>query len=468
MVVLLWSEVSLSIMKKQLVILAGGKGTRLKGHLPAGMPKPMVEIDGKPLLQHQIELAVQHGFRHVVMLVSYGAQAIVDYFADGEKFGVEITYVTEAEPLGTAGAVLAALPDLSESFMVMYGDTLLDVDLARLWHQHNCSAAVAATLFVHPNTHPYDSDLIEIDQHNNIKAIHACPHPPDQYYANRVNAALYVLKRDALLSWVERLKGQSYDLAKDLFPRMLCQGQLLKAYCSREYIKDIGTPDRLARGMADYKRGRLATYRLNHSMPAVFLDRDGVINKDSGYVKSTDEFMLLSGVPDAIKRLNQAGLLTVVVTNQPVVARGECDESMLSKINNKMETLLGGRGAYLDAIYQCVHHPHKGFVGERVDLKIACDCRKPATGMIDRAVAELNIDLNHSWLIGDSRRDIQAGFSAGVKTVLVGNEKDRESMCDICSDYKCNNLSEAVDLMLSHHAGNRVKSPQRLGKTVAS
>ena len=112
---------------------------------------------------------------------------------------------------------------------------------------------------------------------------------------------------------------------------------------------------------------------------------------------------------EAIKLINKSGYLVVVVTNQPVIARGEVTESELQLIHNKMETELGTEGAYLDAIYYCPHHPDKGFEGEIERLKIECDCRKPKPGMFFRAAEDFNIDLCSSWMIGDSENDILAG-----------------------------------------------------------
>ena len=130
---------------------------------------------------------------------------------------------------------------------------------------------------------------------------------------------------------------------------------------------------------------------------------------------------LIDGVAEAIRKINESGYLAVVVTNQPVVARGEVSFEELEEIHSKMETLLGKEGAYLDAIYYCPHHPHKGYEGERPELKIDCDCRKPKPGMLLKAAEDFNIDLSKSWMVGDGENDIQAGINAGCKTVLLSN-----------------------------------------------
>ena len=131
---------------------------------------------------------------------------------------------------------------------------------------------------------------------------------------------------------------------------------------------------------------------------------------------------LIDGVAEAIRKINALGYLAIVVTNQPVIARGEVSFEELDEIHNKMETLLGKEGAYLDAIYYCPHHPHKGYTGERPELKIECVCRKPNPGMLLRAADDFNIDLSKSWMVGDGENDIRAGQNAGCKTALIGEE----------------------------------------------
>ena len=129
---------------------------------------------------------------------------------------------------------------------------------------------------------------------------------------------------------------------------------------------------------------------------------------------------MIDGVADAIKKINASGFLAIVVTNQPVIARGEVSFEEMEVIHNKMETLLGKEGAYLDGIYFCPHHPHKGYEGERPELKFDCDCRKPKPGMLMNAAHDFNIDLSQSWMIGDGEVDIKAGQNASCKTALIG------------------------------------------------
>ncbi len=430
---------------RQLVVLAGGLGTRLAQTL-GDRPKPLALVAGRPVLEHQLDLARRCDFTDVRLLIQHRANAIREHFGDGRRCGVSIGYHVEREPLGTAGAVLDALPGLAERFMVLYGDTVLDVDLARFWRRH-IEAGADASLLVHPNDHPHDSDLVEIDAAGWIRAFHPHPRPADCYLENLVNAGLYVVEKKALARWSPPAKKQ--DFAHDLFPQMLAEGARLYGYRSREYVKDMGTPERLARVEADCRSGLVGRLALRNSCTTVFLDRDGTLNVDVGYVSSPDQLVLFEGAGAAVRRLNREGLLAVVVTNQPVVARGECTEAELRRIHAKLETLLGMQGAYLDGLYYCPHHPDRGFPGERAELKIACKCRKPGTALIEEAAADLGIRLDGSWMIGDRTADIKAAQDAGLRAVLVRTgQAGQDGKWPVRPDYEFFDLADAVDFIV--------------------
>ena len=436
---------------KQLVILAGGKGTRLKDRL-GDLPKPMIPIAGQPLLEHQIELARAHGFTDVLLFVHYRADLIQQHLGDGSRFGLRLKYIVETEPLGTAGATLAGFDQLAERFAMMYGDTMVNVDLTRLWHAHETSGA-DATLFLHPNNHPLDSDLVEMDAANWVTAFHNRPHAPEKFFQNLVNAGLYIFERRALEPW--RGNTQALDFGKDLFPAMLRRGAKLLGYNSPEFIKDIGTPARYDWVCGQYDAGIIQRSTLAVKQPAVFLDRDGTLIKEVSAqgLHKIDDLELLPGVAEAVHELNHAGLRAVLVTNQPVIAKGFCTEADLQLIHNKLETLLGREHAFLDRIYFCPHHPEKGFPGERAELKIECDCRKPKPGMLLQAQRDLNIDLAQSWMIGDTTIDVQTARNAGVKSILVrtghGGGDGKHSATP---DFTCDTLLDAVRFIIAERA----------------
>jgi len=402
---------------KQVVILAGGKGTRLRERL-GDLPKPLIDLCGVPLLERQIMLVKRYGFARVLILVNYQAERIVEFCQNNDNWGLNIQCIDDGTPRGTAGAVLEVFDHLGDEFLVMYGDTMLEVDLQRFYRYHTAAAGVAATLFVHPNDHPHDSDLVDTDEQGYITCFHPYPHDLNRYYPNLVNAALYWIRKSALARW-RGISDGLLDFGKQVFPAMIAQGFALRAYNSPEYIKDCGTPARLDKVSVDFHSGKIARSALDHEQLAVFTDRDGTLNRQVDHLNSVDQLVLLHGVEEAIRRLNLSEYRVCVVTNQPVIARGECSRETLHQIHNKLETLLGRKGAFLDRIYYCPHHPDRGFESEIPELKIDCDCRKPKTGMIDRAVAELNIVRNRSWMIGDTTTDIALARRAGLKSILL-------------------------------------------------
>jgi histidinol-phosphate phosphatase family protein len=448
-------------MVKQAILLAGGKGTRLAARLN-GLPKPLIDIAGKPLLERQIELLKLAGIDEVVLLVNFQAEVIRKFCEVHHNWDLKITLVDDGVPLGTAGATLAAWEYLADDFLVIYGDTMLEVDLARITKLHEAHPEVAATLFLHPNDHPHDSDLVELNYNGEIIAFHPYPHSPEVFLPNLVNAGLYVVRKNALASWqatwrtklqtLQQTSPQLMDFGKDLFPALLTEGRQLLGYISPEYIKDCGTPARLDKVTKDFIGGRISAFSLEHPQRAVFLDRDGVLVHEINHLHHPDQLSLLPEVGVALKRLNESLYRAIVITNQPVVARGDCTLAELQGIHNKLETLLGREGAYLDRILYCPHHPERGFAGEVTALKIPCQCRKPAIGMIEKAQADWNIDLEHSWFVGDTTVDVQTAHNAGVRSILLETgHGGLDARYPIVADYTLPNLAVAVEFILKTH-----------------
>jgi mannose-1-phosphate guanylyltransferase/phosphomannomutase len=440
----------------QVVILAGGRGTRLGEHART-IPKPMVTIGGRPNLEHQVLLAQRHGFTSVLFLVSHLADRIEAHFGNGQRFGMEISYHAENPPLGTAGALRHAGSLLQQRFLVLYGDVYIECDLRRLWADH-ANNRPFATLVVHPNEHPYDSDLVEADAEGRILAIHPKPRSADQYLPNMVNAGVAVVERN-ILPLI--LPGTHLDLASDIFPA-LARNAGLRAYRSAEYFKDFGTPDRLTRVRLDFETGKTARFSRDFRRPAVFLDRDGVINEEVSHLSDPAQMELIPGAAEAIRRLNEAGVLVIVVTNQPVVARGECSPDALRLIHAKMEALIGREHAWIDAIYFCPHHPDKGFAGEVPELKVDCACRKPKTGMFDEAVRDWNISLSGSYCVGDRRCDVIAARRVGIVPIGVKTGHGCRD-CDALEapDRLVEDLREAVEIILASNSPVSLREAQQ-------
>ena len=426
---------------RQAVILAGGKGTRLRERLN-GRPKTLVDFNGAPLLRRQIGALRASGISDIIILVNQAADQIEAFCADLAFADLRITLLNDGEPRGTAGALLYALNHLAERFLVIYGDTVFDIDLNRFWRAH-ATARPDATLFLHPNDHPFDSDLIEIDEDGCITAFHTPPHDAGAFLPNLANAAMYMLEREAIVFW--RDERPPTDIARDLCPAMLRRGARMRGYVSVEYIKDIGTPKRLDKANDDLRSGVIERARRGRPKKAIFLDRDGTINELRGYIKHAEDFVLIDGVADAIKQLNDAEYRVVVVTNQPVIGRGETTFAEMRRIHNKMDTLLGQSGAFVDRLYLCPHHPDKGFASEVVALKMACNCRKPGTALVEKARDDLNIDVSQSWVIGDTTSDMLTARRAGLKSMLVETgEAGRDGKYAASPDFIARDLPAAV------------------------
>lgn len=423
------------------VILAGGKGTRLS-NLAETIPKPMLKIGDKPVLEHQIKLLKKYGITDIVILTGYLSEIIEEYFGDGSKFGVNITYFKEKRPLGTTGGIKEIGYKLTEDFLVVYGDVMVNMDLKRLLNFHKEKGGIG-TLVTHPNDHPYDSDLLELNANQKVVAFHPKPHDENKHYRNLVNACLYVMSPE-ILKYIG--KGVKADFGKDIFPKIV-QKENLYGYNTAEYLKDMGTPERFKEVREDYESGKIERLNRANKRKAIFLDRDGVINKDVDLLHKIEDFELLPKVSGAIRKINNSKFLAIVITNQPVVARNLCSIKELEKIHKKMETLLGRKRAKLDAIYYCPHHPDRGFPGENPKYKIECNCRKPKTGLVEKAKQDFNIDLKNSYFIGDSLRDILCGKNAEMTTIGV-KTGDGCQDCKVKPDYMFENLYQAVNFII--------------------
>lgn len=410
------------------VIMAGGKGTRISS-VVSEVPKPMIMINDKPVLEYEISVLREQGINEIIITVSHMANQIMDYFGDGSKWDVSIEYYLEEQPLGNAGALYIIKDKLTDDFLLLNADYIFDINIKRFFDYHKEKGGLV-TLFTHPNNHPYDSGLLITDEN---KAVVKWVNKEDEHpkwYRNRVNAGIQLINPQCLdlvdvrpYEIGKTIDGKTYkvDLDRDVL-KPLCKLGKVFCYDSTEYVKDMGTPDRLKIVSEDVISGLVNAKKMGNKQKAIFLDRDGTINKYIGFLRNIDDFELLPGVSKAIGRINRLGYLVIVVTNQPVIARGEVTSEQLEEIHNKMETLLGRDGAYVDAIYVCPHHPDKGFEGEIKELKIDCDCRKPKPGLLLQAASDYCVDLKQSWMVGDDERDIAAGKNAGCKTTLIGDD----------------------------------------------
>lgn len=395
-------------------IVAGGLGTRLRSVI-GDIPKPMAMLGGVPLLARLIELCRRSAIDDIHLLVSYRPEAIRDYFGDGSAFGVRLSYWRDERPLGTAGSMGPVLRAAGEDMLVLYGDVFAEIELARLVEFHSAHADAAATLALHPNDHPHDSDLVTAEG-DRITAFHRAPHWPGAWHGNLVSAGIHIVT-PRLLPFIPQ--DRPADFGRDVFPAALAAGKFLAAYNTPEYIKDIGTPERFHEVERDITDGKPARCSLAQARKAVFMDCDGTLNVLVPLLRRMEDVELYPGAAAAVRAINDSGNLAIAVTNRPQVARGLLTEPEVRCIHNKLETLLGRERAKLDAMYYCPHHPDGGYEGEAPAYKIRCRCRKPDTLLFEQAAERFHIDLAGSAVVGDSARDIEAARRLGCRAVLV-------------------------------------------------
>lgn len=426
------------------VILAGGKGTRM-GTLTQEIPKPMIKVAGKTIIEHQIEGLKKSGVKDIIFIIGHLGEKIQEYFGDGKNFGVNIQYILEKKPLGTAGALYFLKDIITEDFLLLYGDIMLDIDFTRLIDFHLMKNSLA-TLFVHPNSHPYDSDLVSLNCEEKVINIDLKTNIRDYHYSNCVNSGVYVVNKK-LLEFID--KPVKLDFEKDVLFQLVLEGRAIYGYKSTEYVKDMGTPDRLKEVTEAYTNGIIKKRNLRNKQKCVFLDRDGTINVHKGLLYQIEDFELEDGVAEAINSINTSEYICIVITNQPVVARNLCTIEEVENIHKKMETLLGKKGAYLDDIFFCPHHPDKGYEGENPLYKIDCNCRKPKTEFIDYCLEKYNIDIRESYFIGDTTVDIKTGINADLQTILLKTgEAGKDKRFDVIPNYTFNNLKDAIDSLI--------------------
>ena len=293
------------------VIMAGGRGTRISSLFP-NVPKPLIPIRGvdgteKPVLEWEICSLASQGFKDIILTVSHMASQIEEFFGDGSRLGVNISYYYEQTPLGNAGALFKLRKELTDPFLLLIADAMFDVDFNRMLTLHREKGGLV-TLFTHPNSHPYDSGLIVAAEDKSVTSWLTKEDTRPKYYKNRVNAGLHVISPIVLDMMLQRTgldvdtigtiapdgKTLKVDLDRHIL-KPLCGTEAMFCYDSPEYVKDMGTPERYTQVSCDFASGIVSAKNLRYKQKAIFLDRDGTINRKIGFLSSPDEFELLPG-----------------------------------------------------------------------------------------------------------------------------------------------------------------------------
>ena len=424
-------------MIRQVVILAGGKGTRMSPH--SKLAKSLLLIQNKSILERQIEFFFEKGFRKFLLLLGEKSPEIIEEIEKiNLRFELNIKFLVEAKPLGTGGALLNAYDNLDDQFMLILGDVLIKTDLDELVKSIERDD-IDFGLFYHPSGHPQDSDLLKLNSHQIVKEVLTKPRKTG-YFRNHGNAGCYVFKKKILLNLVKELRGDSQiDLDRQLIPDLIKNGFIGRGIRNTGFIRDCGTHERLQYVNHNWN---MIENRVR-KRPAIFLDRDGTINKLKGFITKLEQIEVFEDAPSFISLMNKLDFWVIVVTNQPVIARGEVTYEMLDNFHAKIEHIVFDGGGIIDDFFFCPHHPDSGFIGERTDLKISCDCRKPKIGLVKQACERFPIDLNNSWMVGDTWRDSELAKNVGINFIRIAHDNSSD-----CNENHAKSLTEVAMIIL--------------------
>lgn len=391
---------------RQCVILVGGKGTRL-GALARERPKPLLPVGGRPFLSYLIHEAVRHGFNRILLLAGFKSDVLTAEMAAlraASPAAVELDILVEPEPLGTGGALKFALPHLDEQFLLLNGDSLFDINLLDLTARPLPAHSIGRlALKAQDDVSRYGT--VELNADHVCKFVEKNPAGG----AGIINGGVYWFRRSLL----DHVGDGAVSLETDVLPKLATSGYLLGQVYDR-FMLDIGLPDTLERAQT--------TIPAQMRRPAVFLDRDGVVNRDVGYAHRADQIDFVPGALRAIKAMNDAGYYVFVVSNQAGVARGYYTEHDVQALHAWMAEQMAGVGAHVDAFQYCPYHPD----GSVPAYALASPRRKPAPGMILDLLAAWPVRTDQSFLIGDKTSDIQAAAAAG----LAGHLFDAGDLAD--------------------------------------
>ncbi len=376
-------------MLRQAVILVGGKGSRL-GALTADTPKPMLAVGGRPFLDTLIETLSRHGIEEIVLSCGYRAEVIQQRYEKGD-WGAAVRCVVEPEPAGTGGALRHAAHMLDSTFMLLNGDTLFDfnlIDLVTVEMRPGWLGTLALRAL--PPGGRYGRIGLAGEKVTGFFSAKPTALGP-------VNGGVYLLSREILAE----LDGDFCSLEMDVLPKLAASGRLSGRVYDGYFI-DIGVPDDFERAQTEVPTRR--------TRPAVFFDRDGVLNMDVGYAHRPDQITWVEGAREAVKAVNDRGWYAFVVTNQAGVARGLYDEQAVMDLHSWMQRELMAIGAHIDRFEYCPHHPDAVIASYRN----VSDRRKPGDGMLRDISEQFPIDRERSFLVGDQAHDVAAADAFGI------------------------------------------------------
>lgn len=415
----------------EAIVLAGGFGTRLR-QLVADVPKPMAPIAGRPFLEILLGSLARKGFRRVTLSLGFMAEKISDHFGANHA-GIDLVYVVEEQPLGTGGGVRLAMEQVTADHVFVFnGDTFLDLESERVeqqWQTRRRPLIVGREV---PDTARYGRLLAQEGRAMGFteKGV-AGP--------GLINAGCYVLQRQQLASFPA---GRPFSLEADFLGPAVARGEFDVFVTSGQFI-DIGVPE-------DYLRAQTELAGLKGmSNAALFLDRDGVINVDHGYVHRAEDFEFIPGIFELVRAARSLEYKVIVVTNQAGIGRGYYTEAQFHDLTRWMRQRFKEQGAGIDAVYFCPFHPEHGVGLYRRESEL----RKPNPGMLLQAARDWDLDLGRCVLVGDKMSDIAAAVSAGVPTRFLYRSTD-----DCLGANSIQDLAEATRFFRAGRAASQERA----------
>ena len=408
-------------------------------NLNRNIPKCLTKVNQKYILDQQLDFFLKNKITKIHLFLGFGHEQVVKHIEKRKEF--DFVLHIEEVPLGTGGGFVSSLQTIFSDLLLVHGDLFLDFPLESMINPKSSSETFDWLQLVHPSSHMHDSDIVEVDKNLYIKNFHLKPHDAKKELRNLCNAGIYFFPSNTISKMRHHfslLKITSpIDLDRFVMPMLLQLGLKGLAIRNKGFVKDIGTIDRI-----QALETMISANYVQKEKPIVFLDRDGVINEDSGLIKSKSELKIFPMVDRAIAMLNRAGYWVCVVTNQPVVARGLASIEDIQSIHNHIDKEISFAGAFIDEYYFCPHHPDSGFLGENLQYKIDCSCRKPKIDLFRRAFEEFPSTIEKSILIGDSWRDKQAAEAAKLFYIEISQKPSQLN--------SFLNLHEAVEFIIKN------------------
>ena len=397
----------------ELAVIAGGKGTRFSKF--SKKPKILTKFKNLRLIDIYLKIYKKNNFKKINFLLGHKSEEIINYL---KKKKNKIDIIVEKKPLGTGGCLANLKFTKHTDLMIIMGDILTDFDVKKFLDFHKKKKA-DITLFVHPNDHPYDSDLINLGENNKVVDFFSKNRKRKIYSDNLATAGIYIIKSNIL----KNLNKNKYqDISKDIILKSIRRKKKVFAYKSADYAKDVGTPKRYFQTLNDLKSKKLILFKKKKKNVAIFLDRDGVLNKEKKNFKYSNPCDLHPGVINSLRKINKSKYLSIIISNQPAIAKGFVTKKFVENSHKKLQTILGLKNVFVNDIIYCPHHPERGHKGEIKKYKINCKCRKPKNGMIMKAKKMYNIDLKKSYFVGNNIVDFKVAKTSKIKPIIVNNK----------------------------------------------